>query len=102
MKKSLIAVTGVLLTVSGMTFAQETPEFSEADMNQDGILNKQEADQALPALGINDANQDGVISKGDVKKVLPEIQFDGEDESAVGQTEYQQIVQVLEELMERA
>ena len=102
MKKSLIAATGVLLTVSGMSFAQETPEFSKADMNQDGILNKQEADQALPALGINDANQDGVISKGDVKKVLPEIEFSGEDESAVGQTEYQEIVQVLEELMDRA
>lgn len=102
MKKLLIAATGVLLTVSGMTFAQETPEFSQADMNQDGVLNKNEADQALPALGINDANQDGVISKSDVKRVLPDIEFEGDDDSAVGQTEYQKIVQILEELMDRA
>lgn len=102
MKKLLIAATGILLAVSGMTFAQETPEFSVVDMNQDGVLNKQEADQALPALGLNDSNQDGVISKSDVKKVLPEIEFEGDDESAVGQTEYQEIVLVLKELMDRA
>lgn len=102
MKKLVFAVTSVLLAASTMAFAQGAPEFSEADKNQDGVLNKQEADQALPALGIADSNQDGVISKSDVKKVLPDIEFAGDDESAVGETEYHQIVQVLEELMERA
>ena len=65
-------------------------------------MNKQEADQALPALGLSDSNQDGVISKGDVKKVLPDIEFEGDDESAVGSTEYQQIVQVMKQMMDRA
>lgn len=103
MKNTLIAASSVLIAISTAAFAQsETPSFTEVDTNADGILNKQEADKALPALGLHDSNQDGVISKGDVKKVLPEIEFEGDDDSAVGSTEYQQIVQVIKQLMERA
>jgi Ca2+-binding EF-hand superfamily protein len=102
MKKLLISAMGVLLTVSAVIFAQDTPQFSQADQNQDGVLNKTEADQALTALGIIDGNQDGVISKSDVKRALPDIEFEGDDDSAVGQTEYQKIVQILEELMDQA
>lgn len=103
MKNLLVAVIATLFAFTTAAFAQsETPEFSEVDANADGILNTEEADQALPALGLTDSNQDGVISKGDVKKVLPDVQFEGDDESAVGQSEYEQIVQVMEALMDRA
>ena len=103
MKNTLVAVSSILFAISTAAFAQsETPSFTEVDTNADGILNKQEADKALPALGLSDSNQDGVISKGDVKKVLPDIEFDGDDESAVGSAEYQQIVQVMKQMMDRA
>lgn len=103
MKNTLVAVSSVLIAISSAAFAQsETPSFTEVDTNADGVLNKQEADHALPALGLSDANQDGVISKSDVKKVLPDIEFEGDDESAIGSAEYQQIVQVMEQLMDRA
>lgn len=103
MKNLLMASIAALFAFSTLAFAQsETPEFSEVDANADGVLNKEEADQALPALGLSDSNQDGVISKADVKKVLPDVQFEGDAESAIGQSEYEQIVQVMEALMDRA
>ena len=103
MNKTLVAVSSVLIALSSAAFAQsETPSFTDVDTNADGVLNKQEADKALPALGLSDSNQDGVISKSDVKKVLPNIEFDGDDESAVGSAEYQQIVQVMKQMMDRA
>lgn len=103
MKNTLVAVSSVLFAISSAAFAQSSsPSFTEVDTNADGILNKQEADKALPALGLSDSNQDGVISKGDVKKVLSTIEFDGDDDSAIGSAEYQQIVLVMEQLMDRA
>lgn len=102
MKNSLIAATGLALSISGVAFAQNAPQFAEVDSNADGVLNKQEADRALPALGISDANQDGIITKADVKKVLPDIDFTGDDESAVGATEYEKIVAILEGMMNEA
>lgn len=103
MNNTFIAVSGLLIAISTAAFAQsEAPSFTEVDTNADGILNKQEADHALPALGLSDSNQDGVISKGEVKKVLPQLEFEGDDDSAVGSTEYQQIVQVMQQMMDRA
>ena len=103
MKNTLVAVSAVLIAISSAAFAQgDTPSFTEVDTNADGVLNKQEADMALPALGLSDSNQDGVISKGDVKKVLPHIEFEGVNESAIGSTEYRQIVQVMKQMIDRA
>lgn len=103
MKNSLMLVSSLMLVLSSAAIAQtkQALSFSEVDTNSDGILNKHEADLALPALGLSDSNRDGVISKGDVRKVLPNIEFVGNDESAIGSAEYQQIVQVMKELMER-
>lgn len=104
MKKSTFAGSALFLIVSGFALAQEStaPDFQEVDTNSDGILNTTEANTALPALGLTDGNQDGVISKADVKKVLPDIEFEADDQSAIGSSEYQQIVQVMEEMLSNA
>lgn len=104
MKKSTLAGSTLFLIVSGFALAQESvaPEFQDADANSDGILNTAEANAALPALGLTDGDQDGVISKADVKKVLPDIEFEEDDQSAVGASDYQQIVQIMEEMLNNA
>lgn len=75
--------------------------FEEADFNADGMLNKREADTALPALGLHDEDEDGVISRADVKNVLPDIQFaDGTDDSEpVRAAEYEQIVLTVRDML---
>lgn len=104
MKKSILAGSVLFLIASGFSQAQDTtaPEFQEVDINSDGVLNTAEANAALPALGLTDGNQDGVISKADVKKVLPDIGFEEDDQSAIGPSEYQHIVQVMEEMLNNA
>ena len=100
MKASILAGSAVLAMISGMAVADHTPEFSTADVNEDGVLSKMEADAALPQLTIPDTDRDGVVSKSEVKTVLPDVDFEVDDASAIGEDEYQQIVQVVEDLME--
>lgn len=98
MKVSILAGSAVLAMISGMAMA-DTPEFSTADVNEDGVLSKMEADAALPQLTIPDTDEDGVVSKSEVKTVLPDVDFEADDASAIGEEEYQQIVQAVEDLM---
>src|SRR5690606_38827572 len=99
MKASILAGSAILAMISGLALAGDTPEFSTADVNEDGVLSKMEADAALPQLTIPDTDRDGVISKSEVRTVLPDVEFQVGDASAVGEEEYQQIVQVVEDLM---
>jgi len=98
MKGSIFAGASVLAMISGLAVAG-SPEFSSADLNEDGILSKTEADAALPQLTIPDTDRDGVVSKSEVKTVLPDVDFEADDASAIGEDEYQQIVQIVEDLM---
>ena len=98
MKGSIFAGATVLAMISGLAVAG-APEFSSADLNEDGILSKAEADAALPQLTIPDTDRDGVVSKSEVKTVLPDVDFEADDASAIGEDDYQQIVQIVEDLM---
>lgn len=115
MKKSMIAGSTLFLTIAGFAVGQgldtQIPEsapelrvemrsFEEVDINSDGILNKSEADAALPALSLGDADQNGDISKAEVKVVLPQIAFEADDMEPVGAAEYQQIIEAVDQLME--
>lgn len=75
--------------------------FDEADFNADGILNKREADTALPALAFQDEDDDGVITRADVRRVLPDIQFpeDAPADGPIGAPEYREIVDTIRDML---
>jgi len=75
--------------------------FDEADFNADGVLNKREADTALPALAFQDEDDDGVITRADVRKVLPDIQFadDVAPDAPIGAPEYRLIVETVRDML---
>jgi len=94
------------LLLAGYASAQvlgESPvrTFDEADFNADGILNKREADTALPALAFQDEDDDGVITRADVRKVLPDIQFpaDAAADEPIRAPEYQQIIDTVRDML---
>jgi len=95
-----------LLLLAGYAGAQvigESPvrTFDEADFNADGVLNKREADTALPALAFEDEDDDGVITRADVRKVLPDIQFpdDAAPDEPIRAPEYRQIVETVRDML---
>lgn len=80
---------------------QDAPaSFQEVDKNTDGVLNIEEAHEALPGVEISDANADGVVSKSEAENSIAglELTSDGQGDGAapVGEPEYRMIVQVLE------
>lgn len=114
MKKSMIAGSVLFLTIAGFAVGQgidtqktpaaptlnlPIPSFEEVDINSDGILNKTEADTALPALGLGDADQNGDISKAEVKMILTKIAFEADDMEPVGPEEYLVLIEAMEDLM---
>lgn len=80
------------------------PAFSQADDNGDGILSEAEAEDALPEeVLVIDSNDNGEWNRSEAELALPDFSFEEESSSgenedpAVGQSEYQAIVQALEE-----
>lgn len=81
--------------------AQDAPEFSQADQDQDGVLSIAEAQEALPDLQITDDNGDGVVNHAEAQKTVEGLQLSqqgaAEQESApVGMIEYRMIVQAMQ------
>ena len=82
---------------SAMAMGQdELPRFADVDTNADGVLSISEAQDALPVI-IRDLNSDGVVNRNEVVAVMPEIEFEADDVTEVGASDYELIVEYLNE-----
>lgn len=86
---------------TSLVVAQDEPRsWSEADTDGDGVLSTEEARMALPGVEIPDLTGDGVVHKHEVTRALPTISFSEEDDGEVGRSEYEEIVEALEDTRE--
>lgn len=98
--KKLFYVQLLALFASAQVVA-EPAEFTKADADKDGILSISEAKEALPDLVIVDVNDDGLFNLEEAAMSIPELDAtvkassELNPEGLVGQSEYQQILQVL-------
>lgn len=97
--KKLILLT--ILGATAMAVQAETPEFSEADANSDGVLSATEASEALPEILVVDMNSDGLFNPAEAEVAIPGLMLATEGQSKesgiIGPAEYEVIVKVLEE-----
>lgn len=82
---------------SAMAMGQDDlPRFADVDTNADGVLSITEAQDALPVT-IRDLNSDGVVNRNEVAAVMPETGFEADDVTEVGASDYQIIIDYLDE-----
>lgn len=98
--KSIYALPFVFSVFAIAANAQETPSFTDADTDQDGVLSIEEASAALPNLAITDENDDGLVNHSELMQAiegleLPEVE-DGST-APVGMVEYLAAVQAMSE-----
>ena len=99
--KPIHAVPFVFSTFIVAANAAEKPDFTQADLDQDGKLSITEATTALPELEITDENEDGLVNVAEVKQVVENVEFPEQVEAdeanaPVGMEEYRLIVQAME------
>ncbi len=78
----------------------DPPPFGEADLNGDGVLNTDEASNALPNRNIPDLDGDGVIDRNEIGLVMPGLGYSSNDEEPVDQEAYAEIVAEIREPFE--
>lgn len=86
------------------------PDFAEADLNGDGLLDLAEAKAALPAdMPLLDENEDGVFSYLELQNALPQLHLDpamgkvvSGDLSGIGEAEYQELLEALRDYNNKA
>ncbi|MEZ5492396.1 MAG: hypothetical protein R3F50_19100 [Gammaproteobacteria bacterium] len=102
MKTLIKSILPLALAAAFPVLAQqeEIASFKDADNNDNGVLNADEAAEALPGANINDANDDGVVSRGEAENSIAGLNLtpgnDGDDASAVDESDYHIIVQLLQ------
>ena len=77
-------------------------DFNEADKDGDGYLSMEEAREAVPQdVTIADTDGDGLLSKSEVESAMPNVSFEQSLDSPsgeyIGEEEYDQIVQSIEQ-----
>lgn len=85
--------------------AGDHPTFSEADTDNDGVLNTQELAVALPELELQEHNPTESVTTADIQRLMPRLDLEGVEistETEIGEEEYQQIVDAIAEQNENA
>lgn len=93
--RTLLLASPLFLASAAAIGQDELPRFADVDTNADGVLSIAEAQTALPVT-IRDLNSDGAVNRHEAVAVMPDIEFEADDVSPVGASDYETIIEYLD------